>query len=140
MLYSRVREDLGLAYTLGGTSVSGLDTGYFLIYVATTSKNTEIVKKIVEEEIVKFKREPLDHDILEDMKKDIIGSHRRLLQTNSMLGFTSCLQELYGLGFNYYEKFETQINNLKAEKLKQVANKYLDLSKSVVIITKSEFK
>jgi len=139
ILYKRIREKYGLSYALGGTSTSGLDTGYFLAYVATDPATIDEVKKIVIDEIKTLNTKLIDEQLIARTKSYLIGQHRMSLETNSALSFISALDELYGLGFGHYLDYETTINNLDAEILQQAANKYFDLTKSVIVITKNKF-
>ncbi|MFH2139070.1 MAG: pitrilysin family protein [Candidatus Omnitrophota bacterium] len=139
VLYQRIRDELGLAYSLGGDVVSGLDGGYFYIYVATTPANTEQVTKIVFEEIEKIKKQMLSDQVIETTKSDLIGQHRLQREADSELSFICSLEELFGLGYDYYNKIEEEIKILDAQTLNLLANKYLNIDKSVVVVTKSEF-
>ncbi|MCP4649888.1 MAG: insulinase family protein [PVC group bacterium] len=139
ILYEQIRETLGLAYTLGGGIVSGLDTGYFYIYIATEPESTDLVISIVEKEIEKLRNSLLDKNLINKNKTDIIGKQRIRLQTNSAISFISALNELYGLGYKHHEKFETVIKSLDQTYLQTIAKKYLNINKSVVVITKKEF-
>jgi len=139
MLYKRIREKYGLSYALGGMSMSGVDTGYFFVYVATDPEATDEVKRIIIDEIKSLNTAPIDAQLIARTKSYLIGQQRINLETNSALSFISTLDELYGLGFGRYLDYETTINNLDAQTLQQAANKYLDITKSVIVITKDKF-
>jgi len=139
ILYKNIREKYGFSYTLGGSSVSGLDTGFFYIYVATKPDVIEKVKKIVFDEISKIKSGKIDDNAVELTKKFLIARKRVALESNSALAFTVALNELYGLGLDYHKKYEGFIAEIDKEAIRNTANKYLDFNKSVVIITKDKF-
>ncbi len=139
ILYKNIREKYGFSYTMGGSSVSGLDTGFFYIYVATKPEVIEKVKKIVFDEINKIKSGKIDETEVELTKKYLIARKRVDLETNSALGFTVALNELYGLGSDYHKKYEGFIAGIDKEAIRNTANRYLDFDKSVIIITKDKF-
>ncbi|MFH1093248.1 MAG: pitrilysin family protein [Candidatus Omnitrophota bacterium] len=138
ILYKNIREKHGFSYTLGGDSVSGLDTGFFYIYVATTTEVIEQVKMIVFDEINKMKSGEIDDTALDLTKKSLIAQKRVALESNSALGFTVALNELYGLGSDYHKKYEGLISKIDKSAIQNAANSYFDLDKSVIIITKDK--
>ncbi len=139
ILYKNIREKYGFSYTLGGSSISGLDTGFFYIYVATKPEVIEKVKKIIFDEINKIKSGKIDDNAVELTKKFLIGRKRVALESNSALGFTVALNELYGLGVDFHKKYEGFIAEIDKEAIRNTANRYLDLDKSIVVITKDKF-
>ena len=138
IIYKRIREKAGMAYTMGGGSVSGLDTGFFYLYVATTPESVDAVKSILIEEINKAKAEIISSDIIDATKNYFIGTSKLSRQANSSLGFIVGLDVLYGLGSEYYLQLDQRVNDLNQEKIKQVAAKYLDWGKSVLVVTKDK--
>lgn len=138
ILYQTIREKYGLSYTLGGNSVSGLDTGYFFIYAATTSEGADKIKRIINEEIEKIKNGILDENLIQTTKTYLIGQHRIKLQTNSALSFLNALDELYGLGADNYLKYENKIRSITLEQISRVCKQYLQFKKSVIVITKGK--
>ncbi len=139
ILYRSIREKYGFSYTLGGSSISGLDTGFFYLYVATKPEVVEQVKKIVIDEINKIKRGKIDDKSIEITKRFLIARNRISLESNSALGFTVGLNELYGLGSDYHKKYESLIAAIKKDDIQNAAKKYFNFDKSVIIITKDKF-
>ncbi len=133
-LYGKIREDLGLSYTLGGQVVSGRDSGYFFIYVACKPGNTAKVRKIIEEQISAIKEQlPAEKDM--DMTRNyLLGRFRLDLEADSSYAFVSALDELYGLGFDEPEKFSSKIKQITAADIQRLAGKYLKTKKSVTVI------
>ncbi|MFH1062386.1 MAG: pitrilysin family protein [Candidatus Omnitrophota bacterium] len=139
VLYERIREKAGLSYTMGGSAITGLDTGFFYLYVATAPEALSEVKNIVIEEINKAKDELFSSGIIDSTKNYLIGTSKLSRQANSSLGFIVGLDVLYGLGIDYHQNLDQRISELNAEKIKRIANKYLDWNKSVMVITKDRF-
>lgn len=135
-LFSTVREHLGQAYTLGGNFVPALDAGFIYFYVLTTEENTEAVKKILSEEILKLQKEDVPVEELKMVKTYLKGNFKIDNQTNDSLNFTTALDELYGLGWEHYLKFDQVIEEVTVEDIRRVALEYLDLNKTAIIVTK----
>lgn len=137
-LFSKIREELGKAYTLGGNYVPGIDAGFVYFYVLTTNQNVEKVVSLLKSEIQKIQSEPISDQELHDIQHYLKGNYKDDLQTNAALNFVVSLDELYGLGFNEYQHYAQHIDAVSSEDVKRLAQTYLDLSKSVVVITQSE--
>ena len=58
------------------------------------------------------------------MRPDGSGQQQITNQSNDAFGFQCALDELYGLGFNYYKSFEHDIEAVTLEDTKRVAAKY----------------
>lgn len=121
-----VRDKLGISYTQGVSSAPGLDTGYFLFYIATSAEHAELAKQLIAEEIKELKEGSVTEEELALAKSDLIGSHIRQMQSNSGLAFTSSLDELYGLGFENFKKFVSETRSVTKEDIDRVVKKYFD--------------
>ena len=53
-----------------------------------------------------------------------MGQHQIAMQSNDSFGYQCALDELYGLGFDYYKKLETEVNAVTLDDTKRVAAKY----------------
>lgn len=137
-LFAKIREELGKAYTLGGNYVPGIDAGFVYFYVLTTNENIEKVVSLLKSEIQKIQNEPVSDQELLDIQSYLKGNYKDDLQTNAALNFVVNLDELYGLGFNEYQRYAEHIDTASSEDIKRLAQMYLDLSKSVLVITQSE--
>jgi zinc protease len=135
ILYERIREQQGLAYTLGGTAVFGLDTGYWLLCVATRPEAVETVTAIILEALDALRSKGVDEQTLSAVKNYCLGNHHIRLQSNVARSFEMGLNELYGLGADYEQRFEYEMNNLSAATVQAAAEKYLQPEKSVLVIT-----
>ena len=76
------------------------------------------------DEIHKLANEGLTAVELERAKKKLIGQQEIANQSNDAFGYHCALDELYGLGFDYYKQLEHDVNAVTFEDTKQVAAKY----------------
>jgi len=128
-----VRDKLGISYTQGVSSAPGLDTGYFLFYIATSPEHAGLAKELIAEEIEKLKEGSVTEEELELAKSDLIGSHIRQMQSNSGLAFTSSLDELYGLGFENFKKFVSETRSVTKEDIDRIVKKYFDPRRLTIV-------
>jgi zinc protease len=122
--FIRIREQMGLAYYVGASEMQGLVPGLFAFYLGTDPQKIEPVKTALLDEIKKLANEGLTLEELARAKKKLIGQQEIANQSNDAFGYHCALDELYGLGFNYYKQLEHDVNAVTLEDIKQVAAKY----------------
>jgi zinc protease len=122
--FIRIREQMGLAYFVGATQVQGLVPGLFAFYLGTAPEKVEPVKSALLDEIRKLASEGLTNEEVLRAKKKLIGQQQIANQSNDTFGYQCALDELYGLGFDYYKKLEHDVEGVTPEEIKRVAAKY----------------
>jgi zinc protease len=122
--FIRIREQMGLAYFVGASQMQGLVPGLFSFYLGTDPQKIEPVKTAFLDEIHKLANEGLTAEELARAKKKLIGQQEIANQSNDAFGYHCALDELYGLGFDYYKQLEHDVNGITLEDIKQVAAKY----------------
>src|SRR5206468_957934 len=122
--FVRIREQMGLAYYVGASQMQGLVPGLFAFYLGTDPQKIEKVKTELLDEIHKLANEGLTPDELARAKKKLIGQQEIANQSNDAFGYHCALDELYGLGFDYYKQLEHDVNTVTLEDTKQVSAKY----------------
>jgi zinc protease len=122
--FIRIREQMGLAYYIGANQMQGLVPGLFAFYLGTDPQKIEPVKTALLDEIHKMANEGLTPEELARAKKKLIGQQEIANQSNDTFGFHCALDELYGLGFDYYKRLERDVNAITLDDIKRVAAKY----------------
>jgi len=122
--FIRIREQMGLAYYVGASQMQGLVPGLFAFYLGTDPQKIEPVKTALLEEIRKLASEGLTQEEVTRAKKKLIGQHQIAMQSNDSFGYQCALDELYGLGFDYYKKLEQDVEAVSMDEIKRVAAKY----------------
>lgn len=134
-LYSQIRQKEGLAYTLGTFGMVGLDTGALIFYAATTPQNVYHVKESIISQIEKVSNGEITDDEVNAAKKVLITRHQLDLQSNEGLSLQTGLDELYGLGYNYYLQYPDIINSVSKKDIIAIARKYLKANGCAIVIT-----
>ncbi|HEY5752486.1 MAG TPA: pitrilysin family protein [Chthoniobacterales bacterium] len=119
-----IRENLGLAYFVGASQLTGLAAGLFNFYVGTDPKKAGQVLAAIQKEIDLLASEGLTGTELERAKKKIIGQQEIQNQSNESLAYSCALHELYGLGYDHYLGAAARINAVSLEDIRHVAAKY----------------
>ena len=122
--FIRIREQMGLAYYVGASQIQGLVPGLFAFYLGTAPEKVEPVKAALLDEIKKLASEGLTNEEVVRAKKKLIGQQQIANQSNDTLGYQCALDELYGLGFDYYKKLEPDVEAVTLEDIKRAAAKY----------------
>ena len=122
--FIRIRDQMGLAYYVGASQMQGLVPGLFAFYLGTDPQKIEPVKTALLDEIHKLANDGLTPEELTRAKKKLIGQQEIANQSNDAFGYHCALDELYGLGFDYYKRLEDDVNSVTLDDIKQVAAKY----------------
>src|SRR5215475_9225317 len=122
--FLHIREEMRLAYYVGANQMRGLVPGLFAFYLGTDPQKIERVKTEFLDEIHKLANEGLTAVELERAKKKLIGQQEIANQSNEAFGYHCALDELYGLGFDYYKRLEHDVNAVTLDDIKKVAAKY----------------
>jgi zinc protease len=122
--FIRIREQMGLAYYVGASQFQGLVPGLFAFYLGTDPQKIEPVKTALLDEIRKLASDGLTSEELARAKKKLIGQQQIAMQSNDAFGYQSALDELYGLGFDYYKQLERDVDAVTLEEIKRTAAKY----------------
>ncbi len=122
--FIRIREQMGLAYYVGASQMEGLVPGLFAFYLGTDPQKVEPVKIALLDEIRKLATDGLTNEELARAKKKLIGQQEIANQSNDSFGYQCALDELYGLGFNYYKSLQHNVEAVSLDDIKRVAAKY----------------
>jgi len=122
--FVRIRSQMGLAYYVGASQMQGLVPGLFAFYLGTDPQKIEPVKTALLDEIHKLANDGLTNEELARAKKKLIGQQEIANQSNEAFGYQCALEELYGLGFDYYKRLEHDVDAVTLDDIKRVAAKY----------------
>ena len=133
-LFNELRDRQSLAYALNFMAHPNLDPGYIGVYMGTHPNKLEAAIEAVLRELKKVKDEGLTEEEVERAKKYLIGNFEIGLQTNGAQANQMSLDELYGFGFDHYQKYPQEIQRVTKEDVNRVAKKYFDLEAYVLAI------
>lgn len=125
-LMTNIREDKGYTYGIGSGIASLKHAGYFFLATEVgadvcTSALTEIEKEI----------NILRSDLIADEELDLVRNYMLGSLLGSLENAFSHADKFknihfVGLDYNYYDNYIYTVKNISAERLKQIANQYLD--------------
>jgi predicted Zn-dependent peptidase len=81
-LFQKVREELGLAYSVYSYHHNHSDSGAFIVYAGTSAEGAPVVTRAILEELTRLRHEQVDYDELQSAKDYLKGG--MLLSLESM--------------------------------------------------------
>lgn len=134
-LMKNIREDKGFTYGISSSLIPMKELGYFLIGTDVKGEFTQQTLDEVYKEIEILRNETISEDELTIVKNYIIGSVAGSVNNAFDIADKYKMLTREGLTKAYYEDFIKNINDVTAEDVKTMANKYLspaDLTEVVV--------
>jgi zinc protease len=137
-LFLRIREEMGLAYFVGSSQLLGLARGAFTFYLGTDPAKVDEVKAALHDEIVRLAADGLTDAELARAKAKLIGAQDIRNQSNDAFAFSCALDELYGLGFDHYAKWRSEIERITAAHISRAARQYFADQPGLTVIVSPE--
>lgn len=122
--FERIREQHGLAYSVGTTQVIGMAPGLFTFYLSTSPEQLEFAQQELLAEIQQLADGGLTAEELDRARRTWTGKQAMQHQSNAGLAQQSALNELYGLGFDHDQRILERVRTLPLEEVNAVARRY----------------
>ncbi len=122
-MFVRIREQLGLAYSVGSSHFAGLSSGSFVFYVATDPEKKEAVLGELNNEIRALAQDGLAEAELSRAKEKFLGGMDLRNQNLAAFGASCLADELLGLGAEHYSVERTAVEAVSCEHARAVAGR-----------------
>jgi len=132
-VFIRIREELGLAYSVGATRLNGIDPGCLVFYVATDPAKLDLVQDNLLDEIDAMAREGLEEEELERARASWLGRDAIHLQGAKELAETATIDEVVGLGWDNYRRTPDLIRRISHGEIAEVAARYLREDNRIIV-------
>jgi zinc protease len=137
-LFSKIREELGLAYYVSATQFHGVNTGMFAFYLGTSPDQLDLAKKHLLEEIQTIAEHGIPDDKLESVKTTWLASHALANQKIGSLARLSAIDSLLGFEPDHHLNAPDHIRALTGNDIRKAAKKYLGSSEPVIVTVTPE--
>jgi zinc protease len=125
-LYTKVREERGLAYSVySGLGPGRYGSSYFL-GLQTRPEAVDEAVRLVKEELERMAREPVTARELESAKAYLIGSYPLRTDTSGKMAGLLVAVEENQLGLDWPDRFKAGISRVTAADVRRVATTYMD--------------
>lgn len=135
-IFRRIRDELGLCYYVGAYQLLGVEPGFFTFYVGTTPENVATCEKEFFAELLKLAETGLTDEELNRAKASVIGQRKVSMQDNAQLAQMVGLDELYGLGHDYFTTMDARYRAVTMADIQRIAKKYFAGKPHAVVVVK----
>ncbi|HMG33626.1 MAG TPA: pitrilysin family protein [Blastocatellia bacterium] len=131
-----LRDEQGLAYSTFAniSSSAGVDPGRFIAYIGTSPENLGRAIGGIRSEIARMVEEPVSIEELETAKAYLTGSFVFRFQKNAQVAEFMVEAELYGLGFDYPERYPEIIRSITVDDVTRATRKYLHPDRLTTVV------
>jgi zinc protease len=136
-LFTTLRDQESLAYSVSPLHSQGMMGGMVGAYIATAVDKVDQAMAGLERELRKVAESGATEDEITRSKSYILGSHVIGLQRTSSQAMTMALMELYGLGWNDFERYPETVRNVSASEITKAAAEFFNPAKMKRVIISS---
>lgn len=132
-LFTKIREELGLAYYVSATQFHGVNSGLFAFYLGTSPDQLETARQHLLNEIQSIARDGIPEDKLESVKTSWLASHALSNQKLGALARLSAIDCLLGFEPDHHLQAPEHIRALSADDVRATAQRYLGTQEPVIV-------
>ena len=132
-LFTTLRDQQGLAYSLGLLNPSRRGPGYFVGYMGTAGDTAESAETGMRRAIERFRADGPTEAELGRAKAYVLGNLAMDRRTNARHAWYLSFFELVGAGWDYPERYARALEAVSAADVTRVARRYLDHATVVVV-------
>ncbi len=125
-LYTRVREERGLAYSVYAQYVPARHGGMVLVEFQSANVQVREVLALVRAELARLRREPVSDEELARAKAYLAGSFPLRMDTNAELAALLLRVEQFDLGLDYPARYRRAVEAVTAEEILQAVRRHWD--------------
>jgi zinc protease len=132
-LFTRIREELGLAYYVSTSQFLGLNTGLFAFYLGTAPDQLELAHRELQGEITKIIKHGIPADALERVKANVEAREALRNQSPSARARMAALDVLLGHSADHHLSQSDRLNIVTAEEVHEIAKELFAENKATTI-------
>jgi zinc protease len=125
-LYTRVREERGLAYSVSAQYAPGRYGGFFLVELQCEHARVREALAVVREELVRLRRERVSAEELSRARAYLVGSFPLRMQTTGELANLLATIERLDLGLDYPTGYRDAVAAVTAEDVLRAVRTHWD--------------
>jgi predicted Zn-dependent peptidase len=132
-LFQRVREELGLAYSVHTYQSFYRETGVAGVYVATHPSTAEQAVAVICEELAKLAAEGLPPARLAESKQQLKGQVTLSLESPSARMYRLATVALFGEPYRTIDEVLAEIDRVNPDQVAQVGHEFMDPDRQTVV-------
>ncbi|MGC4015655.1 MAG: pitrilysin family protein [Luteolibacter sp.] len=137
-LFTRIREDLGLAYQVGTTQFLGFDTGMFAFYLATSPGQAELAKAELMAEIGKIATRGIPDEAFERVRSTVLSSLAIQQQSLSSTARQAAIDLLFGQPADQHRQLPDIYKALTPDSVRATAERIFSVAATTITVLPEE--
>jgi len=133
-LFTRIREELGLAYQVGATQFLGYDTGLFTFYLATAPEQAALARREMLAEIAKIADAGIPDDAFERVRATVLSGLALQQQSPSHIARHVALDLLFGHPADEYRRLTATYQALTPQQVRATAARVFAATPTIVTV------
>jgi zinc protease len=133
-LFTRIREELGLAYQVSATQFLGFDRGLFTFYVATSPEQVDLARLELLAEIGKIASAGIPDEAFERVRSTVLSGLAIQQQSPAAIARHVALDLLFGHPADQHRLLPAAYHALTAETVREVAARIFSVAPTVVTV------
>ncbi len=130
-LFTRIREELGLAYQVGATQFLGYQSGLFTFYLATSPDQADLARREILLEIEKIASHGIPDDTFERVRATALSGLAIQQQSPASCARHVALDLLFGHDADAYRKLPTIYQTLDPGHVREVAGRIFSATPAI---------
>ncbi len=132
-LFARIREDLGLAYSVGSRHAPGVAAGLFAFYALTSPESADRVEEEMRREIEALGEGGLAPEELDRARSKVIGQRKIARQDLGAVATDAALDELQGYGYRNWEGEEERYRRVGCREVAEAAREHFRPERRAIV-------
>lgn len=133
-LFRILRDERSLAYAVTSLLILYPKGSVLTFYIGCSPEKEKQAIEGFFEILEDIRKNGLTEAELERAKRRLLGRQRLALQSNLSKAEDMGVNEVLGLGWDYSERYESLVQQVNSQDIKQIINKYLDKTKAFLLI------
>lgn len=137
-LFTRIREELGLAYQVGATQFLGYDTGLFTFYLATAPEQAELARLELLAEIRKIAAHGIPDEAFDRVRSTVLSGLAIQQQSLAHTARHAALDLLFGHPADEHRRMAAHYHALTAAQVREVAGRIFGADPGIATVLPEE--
>lgn len=134
-LFTRIREELGLAYQVGATQFLGYDAGLFTFYLATSPEQAELARREILAEIAKIAAAGIPDEVFDRVRSTVLSGLAIQQQSPSSVARHAALDLLFGHPADQHRRLAAAYGALTPGEVRATAGRVFSAMPTIVTVT-----
>jgi len=133
-LFTRIREELGLAYQVGGTQFLGYNSGLFTFYLATSPEQAELARRELLAEVLKIATHGIPEEAFDRVRSTVLSGLAIQQQSPASVARHVVLDLLFGHPADQHRLLPAAYNALTCKQVQEVASRIFSVAATVITV------